>query len=200
VNLPDGSLVTLNANTQLRFSNDWKEGADREVWLEGEAFFVVEKKPATQAKFTVHSGSLDVEVLGTQFNVNNRSEKTSVFLQEGVIQLRIRENEKEELLMEEGSLAEFSREEGLRVQTVEAPQRYTSWKDGYILLDGMTLAEAKEKIESIYGLEMVISRDSLLFTNLEGALPSSDLGELLQTLEILLPVKVTKNESTILLE
>ena len=44
----------------------------REVWLEGEAYFEVEKNLSAAVKFTVHTNGPDVEVVGTHFNVDSR--------------------------------------------------------------------------------------------------------------------------------
>jgi len=85
--LPDGSEVKLNANSELILAEDWSEGATRQVWLKGEAFFSVSKKPATHAKFQVITDDLTVEVLGTEFNVLDRGEQTEIFLKEGKISL-----------------------------------------------------------------------------------------------------------------
>src|SRR6185437_3682694 len=70
--LPDSSVVTLNANSKLRIPEQWTEASGRQVWLEGEAYFAVQKKAATAEKFVVHTTEVDVEVLGTKFNVNAR--------------------------------------------------------------------------------------------------------------------------------
>ena len=87
ITLPDGSKVTLNANSELKLSSNWGDKGDRQVWLEGEAYFEVEKKLATHQKFIVHTKDIDVEVLGTKFNVNTRHEKAIVSLEEGKIKL-----------------------------------------------------------------------------------------------------------------
>lgn len=43
ITLPDGSKVILNANSALKLSADWSKTGDRQVWLDGEAYFEVEK-------------------------------------------------------------------------------------------------------------------------------------------------------------
>ena len=84
VNLPDGSLVVLNANSKLSYPKNWESQSDRTVYLEGEAFFDVTEKPlSSQAKFIVKTEALNVEVLGTQFNVAKRECQTEVTLNRG---------------------------------------------------------------------------------------------------------------------
>ncbi|HET9431289.1 MAG TPA: FecR family protein, partial [Chitinophagaceae bacterium] len=82
--LPDGSTMILNANSTVTLSKGWEEGKDREVWLQGEAFFKV-TRTAKKSRFIVHTGNLDVIVTGTQFNVMNRDSRTTVLLTEGSV-------------------------------------------------------------------------------------------------------------------
>jgi transmembrane sensor len=67
VNLPDGSTVHLNAVSTLKFPFAFNNST-REVYLEGEAYFTVAKKP--DQPFIVHTPHGDIQVLGTEFNVN----------------------------------------------------------------------------------------------------------------------------------
>lgn len=61
--LPDGTLVWLNYDSRIRYTR----GNDRELWLEGEAYFEV--APQQGRAFRVHAGALEVHVLGTSFNI-----------------------------------------------------------------------------------------------------------------------------------
>ena len=85
IDLADGSVVTLNANSKLKIADDLENTPLREVWLEGEAFFDIAKKNG--AKFIVHTSEAEVEVLGTEFNVNTRRKQTKVILHEGKVKL-----------------------------------------------------------------------------------------------------------------
>lgn len=66
INLPDHSVVWLNAASSLTYPETFAHGK-REVTLEGEAFFDV--APMPEQPFTVYSGRLNTRVLGTSFNV-----------------------------------------------------------------------------------------------------------------------------------
>jgi ferric-dicitrate binding protein FerR (iron transport regulator) len=78
--LPDNSVVVLNAQSSLRYSEkDWNE--HRLVHLEGEAFF----KVAKGATFDVQTTEGLVTVLGTQFNVKEREDYFSVQTYEGLV-------------------------------------------------------------------------------------------------------------------
>ncbi|AFD05238.1 FecR family protein [Solitalea canadensis] len=68
ITLPDGTVVTLNAASSLKFPASFTGLANRKVELSGEAYFEVAKDK--KHPFIVQSGSQEVEVLGTHFNVN----------------------------------------------------------------------------------------------------------------------------------
>ena len=66
INLPDGSTLTLNANSEARLPGDWSDRPTRDVSLKGEGFFqVVKRTGQSQPRFVVNTGELAVEVLGT---------------------------------------------------------------------------------------------------------------------------------------
>jgi transmembrane sensor len=66
IELPDGTQVWINAGSHLSYNNSFK-GKTREVTLEGEAYFDVTKD--SSRPFIVHTGSIDIRVLGTAFNI-----------------------------------------------------------------------------------------------------------------------------------
>ncbi len=83
--LPDGSSVWLNKHTTLRYSNGLK-GKNRNVNLDGEAFFDVSKDP--EHPFIVNSSNMAVKVLGTRFTFSAYSDaKESVYLESGKVSL-----------------------------------------------------------------------------------------------------------------
>ena len=70
ITLPDGSVVKLNSNSKLRYDENWSGVEEREIWLEGEAFFdVIHTKQNTPFKvyaMVLRYGSL---VLNSTFMV-----------------------------------------------------------------------------------------------------------------------------------
>ncbi|MFD1144323.1 FecR family protein [Larkinella insperata] len=94
VKLPDGTMVKLIGNSQLRFARVWSEEVPRAVWLEGEAFFTVAERPGSgeDSKFRVHTNTLTVEVQGTRFNVSQGKKGTRVMLSSGKIKLMLNDD------------------------------------------------------------------------------------------------------------
>ena len=74
IRLPDSSFITINAGTTLRYNTDF--GIDqRNIWLDGEAYFVVHK---SSTPFVVHSGTVQIKAVGTEFNVRAYSSENQI--------------------------------------------------------------------------------------------------------------------------
>jgi transmembrane sensor len=193
--LPDGSRVTLNANSALRLATTWQPGHAREVWLAGEAFFRVQHTAPAQltavaaapanVKFTVHAGPLEVAVLGTQFDVLNRPGRAKVILQSGQVQLRhLVAGRTEALLLHPGELAE------LRPTAPAAPLAkrpvnaalYAAWTSGHLDFTDTPVSEVIALLEDTYGLRVTLGNPALRQQKLSGSVPSQNLDVLLATL------------------
>ncbi|MCB0669564.1 MAG: FecR domain-containing protein, partial [Saprospiraceae bacterium] len=191
ISLPDRSKVELNANSVLKVGDQWSTGI-REVWLEGEAYFQVEKIPAENTRFIVHTTGPDVVVLGTHFNVNSRNDSTSVFLEEGKVTLILKNgsNESTELLLSPGELAQINHEEPhIVTQTAEEAQSLTSWKSGYRVYKDATLQQVIRDINNTYGKQVELKDKSLLSRRISGAIPTDDLSEFIKVTELLFGLK-----------
>lgn len=83
--LPDGSVVTLNKNSRLRYPDAFRDTV-RAVELEGEAFFNVVSNKAQP--FIIKVNDVQVRVLGTSFNIKSTGGNTEVIVETGVVQVR----------------------------------------------------------------------------------------------------------------
>ena len=190
ITLPDGTLVELNANTQLSLTKEWKKGEDRVVWLKGEAFFKVKKQPSTNAKFKVITKDLKVEVLGTIFNVNTRNQHTEVFLEEGKIVLELN-NKKEQI--EPGEFVSYSQEKKQVIKRYKKTEEiHSNWKDGVLKINDATLKEILDEIESIYGIDLIVNNQKILEKEGSVAIPVDNLTMTTAILERILNVKIEK--------
>ena len=168
ITLPDGSAVTLKANSRLRYPRDWSSHQAREVWLEGEAFFHVRRKNITgegeprPVTFVVHAtDAVDVAVLGTEFNVSTRNEETEVMLKSGSVRVEIQHDQPQTLLMEPSDLVEVTHRRGVLIPQQVDLQAPVDWQDNMLIFDEVSLTEVAEKLQYTYGVEVVF-RDSTL--------------------------------------
>ena len=179
VQFPDGTTVIANANTRITYPAEWKEGKDREVWLEGEAFFHVHKTPS-KSRFIVHMGHFDIVVTGTQFNAVNRPDKASILLQDGRVILRA--SDREEMAMKPGDFAEFLNGQLTR-RSINADS-CLAWKDRRLFLDNTPLSQLIRIIREQYGVEVHQAEGSTENTTVSGILPNDNLEVLLRALEL----------------
>lgn len=96
--LPDGSQVNLNSGSQLRFHKDFGM-ENREVWLNGEAFFDVSKNASHP--FMVNTNRMTVRVLGTAFNVKayNTMEDIETTVLEGKVEVSLKESKEKKVIL-----------------------------------------------------------------------------------------------------
>jgi len=199
--LPDGSEVMLNANSNLRFSENWQEKGERNVWLDGEAFFKVNRHTAGNTKeavkFIVHLEDIDVEVVGTIFNVNNRAGKVEVVLDEGIVDLKMTGGER--LRMEPGDMVAYSAETQLIDKTNANLTKVKAWQNHQMILDGQPLSELAVLIKNYYGLEVDFASRQVAEKKVKATLPTDNLELVLETLELMLNVRSEKEDNRIIL-
>jgi ferric-dicitrate binding protein FerR (iron transport regulator) len=181
ITLPDQSVVTLNANSKLTLPENWNAASDREVWLEGEAFFEVTHQKNHQ-KFLVHTADkFAVEVLGTAFNVFKRRSGTWVLLQSGKVKLNIGDNADEEtaVVMQPGELVEMQPETGTYTRKKVNPEIASAWTTRRLMFDNTPLSEIVSMLEETYGLQVSVSHPELLQKRVFGSCPTDDIDVLL---------------------
>jgi len=107
--LPDGTLVWLNADSKILYAGNF-DGNVREIQLTGEAFFDVvkdEKRP-----FIIHTKTIDINVLGTAFNVrsypNERTTETSLI--RGSIRVTLHNKEGKQIVLKPNEKLKVSNE------------------------------------------------------------------------------------------
>jgi transmembrane sensor len=201
IRLPDGSQLTLNANTQVRIPGDWARRHERDVWLKGEGFFQVVKRPnQPQSRFLVHTDEAVVEVLGTRFNLRSRRGEADVLLQEGSVRLKLKSRDTDtvrSLLMKPGEGVHFKAITGSIKHWRASPGQMGSWREGVLQLERMTLGELGQIIEDIYGHQVVIQTPALASRVLSGSLPTQNEQALLDGIAVTLKVTVHRQNDQI---
>ncbi len=177
--LPDGSRVWLNAESSIRFPTVFV-GVDREVTLSGEAYFEVAKDKSKP--FKVHVEGMEVEVLGTHFNISAYGEeRISTTLMEGAVKVKHGTNN---ILLQPGQLAHLNKRDGA-IKTMPADIEATmAWKNGYFMFDNENIRSIMTKLSRWYNAEITY------VGNMEGKNFSakiskrSNISEVLEMLEL----------------
>jgi ferric-dicitrate binding protein FerR (iron transport regulator) len=195
--LPDSSTVILNSNSLLRLDSDWEPATPREVRLDGEAFFSVIHKNNNQP-FTVKTGEdVNIEVLGTTFNVYHRNE-TKIVLNSGRIQLSLPTTQADEkILMNPGELVEYN--EKKYVKRKVDPKMYTAWTQHNLVLNRTSLRDMLHMIKDNYGIDVEV-KESLMDETISGSMPVTSAESLLEQIAKAFQLKVVKQDNRIYLK
>ena len=189
--LPDQSSVVLNGNSVLRYASNWDENSSREVWLEGEGFFSVIHTKNHQ-KFVVHGASeLNVEVLGTKFNIKTRQSASEVMLAEGKVKLDLGGvDNTRSLFLKPGDLATV-RNKKISTQSVNK-QHYTSWVENKLFFDQTPLRDLSILLSDTYGLTVTFTDAALESRELSGEISAATEDEILYAIGETLNLKVKR--------
>ncbi len=153
--LPDGSEVTLNAVSSLRYDQEFGR-KERKVTFSGQAFFDV--KPDKDRPFLIGSGKLDVTVLGTSFDVKNyvEDEQTTVTVRNGCVavsyddsHLRIDLERNEQMQLDKRSLE-------LRKERLSGIAEPLSWMSGNLCFRQTPIAEVVKMLRRHYDAEITL--------------------------------------------
>ena len=203
--LPDNSKITLNGNSSLTYSKSWNDQRTREVWLKGEAFFEITHL-RNNGRFLVHlSNNKTVEVLGTEFDISERGDKSLISLKSGKIKLTLPEKiEEEDIYLKPGDLVEVTAQESNTNKVKRSrvnPELYYGWILGKWILDATSLNEMLQKLEESYGVVVKVENQKLLARQVSGSIPlkEGDGDMLISNIANLFDLKVIKKDNVILL-
>lgn len=161
IQLSDGTKVFLDAGTSLKYPVSFIRNHPREVFLNGEAYFDVSEDK--DQPFRVNVGALNIEVLGTEFNVQAYTEDQSfdVILVEGSVKLYQNLEDKNKMTIFPGERGVFNRKE--KTITVDEVNTtvYTAWRKGELVFRNMTFNNIIKKLERHFNV-VIINQNKLL--------------------------------------
>ena len=200
ITLPDQSVVTLNANSSLRTVEIWQDDQPREVWLTGEAYFEVNHLAESHDKrFIVHTEVIDVQVLGTKFNLRQRRDQAEVVLAEGLVggSHPKDDNPQETQTLRPGDRLQ-SQDKQLIISQVDT-EKYSSWRNNRLYFEEQTLTEIAERLQDDYGLEVTFEESALAELEFTGSCPTDNLPLLYEALSVSLDLDIQQRDNSLLI-
>lgn len=154
--LADGSRVWLNAASSLRFPTAFT-GKERKVELSGEGYFEVAKNAAMS--FRVSVNDMQVEVLGTHFNVNAYSDESAIktTLLEGSVKVkseRSANSVSRSALLKPGEQADFTKDHNFKINSHPNLEEVVAWKDGNFEFNNTPVTDIMRQISRWYNVEV----------------------------------------------
>ncbi|ACU63830.1 FecR domain-containing protein [Chitinophaga pinensis] len=163
--LPDGTKVWLNAASSIRYPTLFA-GKERLVTVTGEAYFEVAANADMPFRVNVNDKA-EIEVLGTDFNVNayNNEATISTTLVSGSV--RILSERNKGVIIKPGQQAQITiaaarqgnqHNTGIEVVSTDV-EKAVAWKNGLFYFDNMTLPEAMRQLERWYDIRVVYEKE-----------------------------------------
>ncbi|GAA5222328.1 FecR family protein [Membranihabitans marinus] len=195
ISLPDGSQLTLNANSTAKWMKDWEKKNRREIKLEGEAYFDIvhlNDETAGQAiPFDVVAEHIRVNVLGTAFNVLSRRGDAKVFLERGKVKLNLDNSENTALILNPGDQVSYDSQTEEIAQTVnETLTSAAGWKNGVISFHGEKLQDILISLSDIFGKEFICEENDLLEKSMDIGVPYMNWEATKRSLELSMNINI----------
>ena len=153
IQLPDSSIVYMHPGSKLIFPTRFT-GDNREVFFTGEAYFKIHHDASHP--FIVKSERMETKVLGTEFNINTVSNKTTLI--RGKILVKDTDNDKE-IIVKPGHQVDI--EKGMIVSKVNT-EPYEFWRDGYLYFDQVELIDIMKAIGENFNMSVVFHNQQAL--------------------------------------
>lgn len=183
--LSDGSKVVLNANSALRVPRFGFGKNTRRVLLDGEASFEV-VHTTNHTRFVVQTDkNMNVEVLGTEFDVYTRSSGSRVVLNSGQVELHYEEGKKnKKLTLKPGDLVSMDPKGKVRRMHTAQPQNFSAWKYHRFVFEDQPFREICNRLEETFGTKIVINDQTLSNQIISGSFTALEAEELLDLLSM----------------
>ncbi|MBB5635884.1 ferric-dicitrate binding protein FerR (iron transport regulator) [Pedobacter cryoconitis] len=212
--LADGSKVTLNAASEIKYPASFK-GGTREVYLSGEAFFDVAKDH--QHPFIVHTKNISIKVLGTAFDVKSYDDEqaTETTLLRGKVEITLNKRPAKHILLNPAEkftlihAADSSAEHlngdiySIRPMTYYKDDKNaileTSWMNNKLLFKNENFSLLSLRLARWYDVSFVFESDKLKDASFTGEFEKETLSEALKALQVITPFQYKIQGKTIYL-
>ncbi|MBN1791990.1 MAG: FecR family protein [Bacteroidales bacterium] len=221
--LPDGSVVTLNSGSYLRYPSTF-DSVNRFAFIQGEAFFDIKKD--ARNPFIVKTTDLTIKVLGTRFNVKSYSDEKTVetTLVSGSIEiykngsasvdikrvLILKPNQQAIYEKQTGDIAISKKVEDANDKALKPIRSFLiqkkvdldpviAWKDNRMIFRDESFSELSKKMERWYNVEIEIQNDDLSKALFSGIFEKETVEQALNALTIATPFDYKMNKNKIII-
>ena len=198
IQLPDGSTVDLNAESELIYPEKFS-GNKRIVELKGEAFFTVAKNK--NKPFIIKAIQTEIKVLGTSFNVktDTKNKQVKVFVKTGKVQFYPINNKQKSLVLNAGFVGTIN-QTSTKKDIIDDPN-YLSWKTKYFdFSNGEYLGKIIEKLNEAYHVHIVLKNQNAANKIIYTTYNNYPLDKILQLISIAHNLEIEKTEQKIILK
>jgi transmembrane sensor len=158
VDLPDGTRVILNENSELSYSKSFCL-SNREVTLVGEASFDVTHDPSRP--FIVRTGKVNTKVLGTAFNINAYPEQNEITVTviRGLVEVGDDQKVYGKISPDQQMAVNTTTYDFVRINT--KAEEEIAWQSNFLILDDVSLEEAATAISKKFQVNISFENPAL---------------------------------------
>lgn len=189
IRLSDNSVIWVNAGTTLMYPSVFEKNK-REIYVNGEVF--IDATTDKDRPFIVKTNNLDVQVLGTKFNIiaYESDAMEQVILASGSVKVTSQNNK--DFILKPSQMYQY--ENGIpSVQNVDL-RKYISWIDGIYYFEDERLDRIMNKLSRYYGVDIICSQE-IKHEKCSGKMMlKNDLKDILNGLSFSFPIEVEEIE------
>ena len=194
--LSDGTNVYLNSASDLKYPVRFNE-KERTVYLSGEAYFEVEKD--STCHFIVKAGEMEVEALGTAFNVRAYEEdkKLTATLFEGKVRTAVG---KDEVILRPDESLSFDKVSRKMQVSKDIAAYARMWKDNELFFKGETLQEVAVMLDRLYNVQVRFASEKVKHYRFSGVIKNNSLENVIELISLTAPITYKKVEGDIVID
>lgn len=194
--LPDGTNVWLNSHTELIYSSLYGS-EERTVRLNGEAYFEI--APDTENPFIVKTDQMDIEALGTSFNVKayTRDRDITTTLLTGKVKASTTDGE---VVLTPGQYASFDRNQQTLTSGIADNALYACmWRENELAFNSHTLEDIAHILDRMYNVQIEFSSESIKKHRFSGVIKNNSLDNVIEIISLTAPIIYRSTGDTIII-
>ncbi|MEZ4969725.1 MAG: DUF4974 domain-containing protein [Flavobacteriaceae bacterium] len=201
--LSDGTVIYVNSGSVLKYPTSFLTGNNREVILKGEAFFKVAED--REHPFIVNSGSVNVRVLGTEFNISAYKEdmEISTVLVSGSVQLYDSlsvGSQRSNIQLLPGERGTWSKnQQSFKTDKVDT-SIFTSWVQGKLIFRDLPFKQIRSQLERHYNVTIVNANTELDNNTFSANFEEETIEEVLEILDRTYGIDYSIKENKIIID
>lgn len=155
--LPDSSMVVMAGHSTIRYDLIAFKKGSRDVEMKGKAFFQVERDE--DSPFSVSTESTVVTVLGTSFQLNEKSDRTELYVNTGKVAFTAKEGD-EKMILTEGMSAFYKEDDGTIMKESDDHVNVFSWQTKELHFNNTSLENVIRDLSEYYNVKIVNRLDN----------------------------------------
>jgi len=186
--LPDASIIIMNKGTKLTFIKKQFNNKNREVWLEGEAFFDVAKNK--EKPFIIHTGTMQTTVRGTSFNIKayTQTGQNVVSVRTGKVEVRA-QNKVLAMLTSNKQIIYNTSKRTSETESIKASD-ITAWTNGSLVLNNANISELRLRLKQCFDVNLQVNGQALNRAKFNAVFKTgTSLDEVMRTISVLYEIK-----------